>query len=546
MERALPRRAIDPQADPAIPFSFELPYPSRRVPVLARQAVAASHHLAAQAGLAVLERGGNAVDAALAAAATEAVVEPTMNGVGGDLFALVWDGRELHGLNASGRAPAAWSLERFAGRRAMPELGWDAVTVPGAVSGWAALWRRFASQPFASLLAPAVRYAREGFPVTPTLAALWGGAPARFAAFPELQRVFCPGGRAPAAGTWFRNPDLASTLESLAETTGASFYTGALAERIAAAARAEGGALTRADLERHEVEWPRPLGLDFRGVRLHELPPNGQGLAALLALGILGELPGDPLRGGPDHPDAVHLQVEAMKLAFAECRLHVGDPAHMSATAEALLAPGRLARHARRIRLDRAARPRPLPPPDHGTVYITAADGQGRMVSLIQSNYLGFGSGVVVPGTGISLQNRGLGFSLDPRRPSCVRGGARPYHTIIPAFVTRAGAPLMSFGVMGGHMQPQGHTQLMLRIFGAGQNPQAAIDAPRWHVTESSQVALEPGFPPAVARELRRRGHTLVPDAPTLLFGGAQAIFKLPDGYCAASDPRKDGQAVGS
>lgn len=531
-----------------LPFSFELPYPSRRVPVLGRQAVAASHHLAAQAGLAVLERGGNAVDAALAAASTQAVVEPTMNGVGGDLFAIVWDGRELSGLNASGRAPATWSRERFGKRKTMPELGWDAVTVPGAVSGWAALWRRFGSLPFASLLAPAIRYAREGFPVAPTLAPLWAEARTRFAAFPELQRVFLPGGRAPAAGRWFRLPDLAATLESIAESTGASFYTGALAARIAEAAGAAGAALSRADLERHEVAWPRPLSLDFRGVTLHELPPNGQGLAALLALGIMRELDanGTVTRRGPDHPDTVHVALEAMKLAFAECRLHVGDPAHMTATAESLLAPERLARYARRVRLDRAARPRPLPPPDRGTVYVAAADRQGRMVSLIQSNYLGFGSGVVVPGTGISLHNRGLGFSLDPRKPSCVRGGARPYHTILPAFVTRAGAPLMSFGVMGGHMQPQGHTQLMLRIFAAGQNPQAAIDGPRWHVTEDARVALETGFPRSVARALARRGHRLVEDAPTLLFGGAQAIFKLPEGYCAASDPRKDGQAVAS
>jgi gamma-glutamyltranspeptidase/glutathione hydrolase len=532
-------------ADPAaLPFSFALPYPSRRVPVLGRQAVAASHALAAQTGLAVLERGGNAIDAALAAAAAQTVVEPTMNGAGSDLFAMIWDGTELHGLNASGRAPAAWSLARFAGRKQMPELGWDAVTVPGAVGGWAALWRRFGSLPFESLLAPAIRYAREGFPVAPGVAALWAEAPARFAGFAELARVFLPGGRAPAAGTWFRLPDLAATLESIAETKGESFYRGALAQRIAQAAADDGGALARDDLAAYEPAWVEPLAVDFRGVRLHELPPNGQGLAALLALGILRALP--VAEREPEHPDSVHLQVEAMKLAFAECHKHVGDPARMTATAEALLAPARLARYAARIDPRRAGRARPLPPPDHGTIYVTAADRQGRMVSLIQSNYLGFGSGVVVPGTGITLQNRGLGFSLDPRRTNCVAGGARPYHTIMPGFVTRDGAPLMSFGVMGGHMQPQGHVQLMLRIFAHGQNPQAACDAPRWHVTEQSHVALEPGFPPAVARTLRRRGHTLVDGAPTQLFGGAQVIVKLPDGYCAASDPRKDGQAVGS
>jgi gamma-glutamyltranspeptidase/glutathione hydrolase len=521
-------------------ISFALPYPSQRSPVLGRQAVAASHGLAAQTGLGVLQRGGNAVDAAVAAAAVQTVVEPTMNGVGGDLFAMVWDGQRLDGLNASGRAPRGWSPGRFAGKKQMPALGWDAVTVPGAVSGWVALWRKHGSQPFASLLAPAIDYAREGFPVSPKVAALWAEVPGRFAGFAELARVFLPGGRAPLAGEWFRLPDLASTLESVAASEGASFYEGELAERIAAASAAEGGALDAQDLRRHRAEWVEPLGVDYRGVRLHELPPNGQGLASLIALGILAELDSP----GPDHPDSLHFQIEAMKIAFAECRRHLGDGT--TVRAPDLLDRARLRRYAARLRRDRAATPRPLPPPDHGTVYVTAADRQGRMVSLIQSNYLGFGSGVVVPGTGITMQNRGLGFSLDPRRPNFVAGGARPYHTIMPGFVTSGGWPVMSFGLMGGHMQPQGHVQLMARIFGHGQNPQAACDAPRWHVTPRSEVAIEPGFAPSVLRSLRRRGHRLIQNAPTLLFGGAQVIYKLPGGYCAASDPRKDGQAVAS
>lgn len=533
-----------PAPPPADAFSFALPYASRRVPAMGRRAAAASHALAAQAALAELQRGGNAVDAALVAATVQVVVEPTMNGVGGDLFALVWDGQKLHGLNASGRAPAAWSAARFAGRGAMPELGWDSVTVPGAVSGWAALWRRFGSRPFEELLAPAVRYATDGFPVMPHVAALWAEAPRRYRGFAELERVFLPGGRAPAAGTWFRLPDLAATLTSIARTTGASFYTGELAGRIADAAAAEGGALSRGDLEAHAATWVEPLAVDFAGVRLHELPPNGQGLASLLALAILSQL--DAGRRGPDHPDTLHLQIEAMKAAFAECHLHVADPARMRVTAQELLAPARVAAHARRIQLDHAAEPRPLPPPDHGTIYVSVGDAEGRMVSLIQSNYLGFGSGVVVPRTGIALQNRGLGFSLDPKSANAVAGGALPYHTIMPGFVTRAGAPLMSFGVMGGHMQPQGHVQLMARIFQHAQNPQAACDAPRWHVTERSRIALEPAFGPDVARELARRGHDLAEGAGEILFGGAQAVYRLPDGYCAASDPRKDGQAVAS
>jgi gamma-glutamyltranspeptidase/glutathione hydrolase len=426
----------------------------------------------------------------------------------------------------------------------MPELGWDAVTVPGAVSGWTALWRRFGTLPLPRLLRPAIRYAREGFPVMPAMAALWAEAPSRFAPFTEFARVFLPGGRAPEIGQWVCLPDAAGTLQSIAESEGASFYTGEIAHLIAEAARAEGGALTLDDLARHEPLWVQPISAPFRDARLFELPPNGQGLASLIALGILRELPMDGI--GPEHPDSVHLQVEAMKAAFAECRLHLADPDRMRVEPGELLASARLAATARSIRLDRAAPPRPQPRADHGTVCVVTADRDGRMVSYIQSNYLGFGSGVVVPGTGISLHNRGLGFSLDPDHPNCVKGGARPYHTLMPGFLTRGGEPAMSFGLMGGHMQPQGHLQLVLRTVLHGQNPQAACDAPRWHVTETSTLALEPGYPDAVRRELARRGHRLVDDAPTVLFGGAQAIHRLAEGYVGASDPRKDGQVAGS
>jgi gamma-glutamyltranspeptidase / glutathione hydrolase len=526
------------------PFSYTLPYASARVPVLARQAVATSNPLAAQAGLALLERGGNAIDAAVAVAATLAVVEPTMNGVGGDLFGLVWDGRELSGLNASGRAPAAWSLGRFARRERMPELGWDSVTVPGAVSGWVALAERFGSVPFERLLQPAIRYARDGFPVMPRMAELWAEAVTRFAEFPEFRRVFLAGGRAPHAGEWFRLPELASTLERIGASGGAAFYTGELAECIGQASRLAGGALTASDLAAHRAEWVQPIGIDFRDARVCELPPNGQGLATLIALGILERLPIDG--SSPEHPDSVHLQIEAMKLAFAECRRHLAEPERMRVTPDELLASTHLAELAARVRLDRAAPHQPGPQRDHGTVYAATADKAGRMVSLIQSNYLGFGSGVVVPGTGISLHNRGLGFSLDSRHPNVVAGGARPYHTIMPGFLLRGGKPAMSFGVMGGHMQPQGHVQLVLRTVLHRQNPQAACDAPRWYVGERSEVALEPELERDAKESLARRGHQLVERPAPLLFGGAQAIYRLPEGYCAGSDPRKDGQAVGS
>jgi gamma-glutamyltranspeptidase / glutathione hydrolase len=525
-------------------LSFELPYRFARQPVLGRQAVATSHPAAAQVGMSVLERGGNAIDAAIAVAATLSVVEPTMNGLGGDLFALVWDGAKLHGLNASGRAPEAWSPERFAGLHRMPELGWDSVTVPGAVSGWAALWQRFGSEPFARLIEPAIGYALNGFPVLPKMAALWARAVERFRAFPEFQRVFLPGGRSPLAGEWFRLPDLGESLSAVAASTGRDFYEGQLARRMADAAARAAAALTLDDLARHEANWVEPISVGFRDARLCELPPNGQGLAALLALGILQHRA--EAERAPDDADNVHVQIEAMKLAFADCRQHVADPRRMRLSLDELLAPSRLAALAERIELGRAQPHRPGPARDHGTVYATTADRSGRMVSLIQSNYLGFGSGVVVPGTGISLQNRGLGFSLELDHPNRVQGGMRPYHTIMPGFLLRAGEPSLSFGVMGGHMQPQGHVQIALRSVLHGQNPQTLCDAPRWYVAEESEVALEPELARHVEQSLRERGHRIVTEPDTLLFGGAQVIQRVPGGYCAGSDPRKDGQALGS
>jgi len=526
------------------PFSYDLPYGSARVPVFGRQAVATSHPAAAQVGHSVLTSGGNAIDAAIAVAAALAVVEPTMNGLGGDLFGLVWDGQKLHGLNASGRAPRAWSPERFAGKLRMPELGWDSVTVPGAVSGWAALWQRFGSLPFERLLAPAIGYAREGFPVLPRMAELWSKAVPRFQEFPEFRRVFLTNGRAPRAGEWFRLPDLADSLSAVADSVGTEFYSGQLAERIARAAALAGGALTREDLESHQAEWVEPLGIDYRDARLCELPPNGQGLAALLALGILEHLPLDGL--SPEHPDSIHFQLEAMKLAFVDCRRHVADPDRMRLPVQELLSEQRLAALARRVQVGRAAPHLAGPTRDHGTVYATIADRDGRMVSLIQSNYLGFGSGVVVPGTGISLQNRGLGFSLEADHPNRVAGGARPYHTIMPGFLLRGGQAAMSFGVMGGHMQPQGHVQLVLRTVLHRQNPQTICDAPRWYLGELSEVALEPELGSELARNLHARGHRIVEAPERSLFGGAQVIYRLSDGYCAGSDPRKDGQALAS
>jgi len=526
-----------------MPFSWEFPYPSRRMPVLARNAVATSQPLAAQAGLRMLLAGGNAVDAAVAAAIALTVVEPTGNGIGGDAFAILWDGTALHGLNSSGRSPQAWSPRRFAGRAAMPALGWDTVTVPGAVAAWAALSGRFGRLPFAELFQPAVAYARDGFPVSPITAERWCQAQTCYSEFAEINRIFFPGGRAPRAGEVFRCPDQADTLTLIAESRGEAFYRGALADKLAACAASEGGALTAADLAGHTADWVTPLSVDYRGVTLHEIPPNGQGMAALIALGILSHFDLGSL--AVDSVDSIHLQIEAMKRAFSEVFRHVADSDHMTIPPEDLLRADALTAAAEAIRRDRAAAALGGPPAGGGTVYLTAADAAGRMVSLIQSNYLGFGSGVVVPGTGIALQNRGLGFVLAEGHPNRVAGGKRPFHTIIPGFLTRSGRPLMSFGVMGAHMQPQGHVQMVVRICDYGQNPQAACDAPRWHVAADGSVQLEEGFAPEVEEGLRRRGHPVTTEAPESLFGGGQLIWRLADGYAAASDMRKDGQAVG-
>jgi gamma-glutamyltranspeptidase/glutathione hydrolase len=379
--------------------------------------------------------------------------------------------------------------------------------------------------------------------VSPITARRWQEAQTFYPAFAEINRVFFPSGRAPRAGEMFRCPDQADTLAAIAESRGDAFYRGAIATRIAACAAAEGGALTLDDLAGHTADWVTPLAIDYRGVRLHEIPPNGQGIAALIALGILKHF--DLGQYPVDSADSIHLQIEAMKKAFDEVFRHVADIDHMQLPPSELLAENRLATHASSIRRDRASEMNLNPPAGGGTVYLTAADQSGMMVSYIQSNYMGFGSGVVVPGTGIALQNRGLGFNLQKGHPNCVAGHKRPFHTIIPAFVTQNDRPLMSLGVMGAHMQPQGHVQMMVRIFDYGQNPQAACDAPRWHVAPDGSVQLEPGVPPEAVEGLRDRGHRVTTGAPASLFGGAQMIFRLQDGYVSASDPRKDGQAVG-
>lgn len=524
---------------------WALPYPSTRQPVCGDDVVATSQPLAVSAGLRAFELGGNAVDAALAAALALTVVEPTSNGIGGDLFALVAepDGT-VRGLNASGRAPCGLDVDRLRAAPAMPRLGWDAVTVPGAPSGWGALAHDGARLPLATLAEPAVRLAREGFPVSPVTATAWARAQQRFADWPAFAATFLPGGRAPRAGERIALPDHAATLEQLAATHGDALYRGALGEQLVAHARATGGALREQDLTAHTPEWVSTLTRDAGGSRIHELPPNGQGVAALIALGILERT--DVADRDPDDPAALHWQIEATKHALADARTEVADPDRMRVQPWALLARERLDARAAALRTDHASDPGHGHADLGGTVFLVAADREGRAVSLIQSNYEGFGSGVVVPGTGIALHNRGAGFVTDASHPNVVTPGARPFHTIIPALATdHADVPRAAFGVMGGPMQAQGHVQLVCRSTLAGQGPQAAIDAPRWRVDAGREVALEPGVPAATRRDLARRGHRVTVAEPAG-FGGAQAAVALPHGgWAAASDPRKDGQAAG-
>ncbi len=521
----------------------DYPYPSQRMPVLARNVVATSQPLAAQAGLRMLLQGGNAVDAAIATAVSLTVVEPTSNGIGGDAFALVWSDQKLHGLNGSGRSPKAWSYGRFAGFDQMPKFGWDAVTVPGAVDAWVKLSQRFGKLPFTSLFTPAIEYAQNGFMVSPITADRWALAAELYREFPDFGRTFLPGGRAPRAGDLFICRNQARTLRMIAESKGNAFYRGELAEQIVDCAQSNGGLMILKDLADHRSEWVTPISVKYRNVDMHEIPPNGQGLAALIALGILNQF--DLGQYPADSTDSIHLQIEAMKIALVEAYRHIADVRSMAVNPEEFLTTAFLTRRAEEISMTQASHPESIMPTDHGTVYLTAADESGMMISFIQSNFLGFGSGIVIPNTGIAMQNRGYGFVLDKDHPNCVAGAKRPFQTIIPGFVTRDNRALMSFGVMGGSMQPQGHVQMMVRIFGYNQNPQSACDAPRWRIDEDFSVAVEPGFSELVISDLKKRGHAIIEDATIFHFGGAQAIHCLPGGYCAASDPRKDGQAVG-
>jgi len=531
-------------------FDWKNPYTSTRTPVFARNVVATSQPLAAQAGLRILAQGGNAVDAAIAAAATLAMVEPVSNGLGSDCFAIIWDGAKLHGLNASGPAPAAWNVDYFRRKHqgAVPARGWDSVTVPGCVAGWAALHEKLGRLSFADILAPAIEYAERGFAITPMVHQKWTAQADVLQPQPGFADHFLPRGRAPHIGEHFVLQGAASTLKRIAATSGRDFYEGETAHKLVAHAQAHDAALTLKDLSDYTPQWVTPISQAYRGHTLHQIPPNGQGIAALIALGILQnfDLAARPI----DHPETQHLLIEAMKLAFADVYAHVADARHMRVAPEEMLRADYLAERARLIDPRKAQTFASGHAPQGGTVYLTAADRNGMMVSFIQSNYMGFGSGVVVPGTGVSLQNRGHCFSADPEHANVVAGGKRPFHTIIPGFLMRDGAPVMSFGVMGGNMQPQGQMQALVRMLDYRQQPQAACDAPRWKWNQGLEVDLEPTVAPAIAQGLRERGHVLQGmDDPYMDFGSGQFIWRLGDpavdGYVSASDSRRDGLAAG-
>jgi gamma-glutamyltranspeptidase / glutathione hydrolase len=533
-------------------FTFHNPHPTTRLPVFARNVVTTSHPLGAQAGLRMMWKGGNAIDAAIAAAAAMTVCEPVSNGLGSDAFAIVWDGNELHGLNASGRAPAAWTPEHFKrkyGDDAMtpPKRGFDAVTVPGAVGGWVALSDRFGKLPFADLMEPAIEIAERGYLVPVVVQQKWAAATPELHHMPGFADCFLPWGRAPRVGELFQFKAAARGLRAIAQTRGGAFYGGEIARAVEKFAAMNGNAITAKDFAAYKPEWVKPIGKDYRGYTLHEIPPNGQGIAALIALGILDkfDVAGLPVDGA----DSQHLQIEAMKLAFADVYKYVADPSSMQVTPAQMLDDAYLAGRAKLIDMKRAQEFGAGNPAKGGTIYLTAADENGMMVSFIQSNYMGFGSGCVEPTFGISLQNRGHGFSLEPG-PNQVAPGKRPFHTIIPAFLTRDGQPVMSFGVMGANMQPQGHVQTLVRMLDYKQSPQAACDAPRWRYNSGLEVNVEQQMSQSTLQELASRGHRVgVIDDNYQDFGAGQFIWRAGDpkveGYVAASDSRRDGLVAG-
>ena len=538
------------------------PYHSERVVTYAHKGmVATSQPLAAQAGLDIIKKGGNAVDAAVATAACLTVVEPISNGLGGDAFAIVWLNNEMYGLNSSGPAPKAISIEavnrhlqnfpddapggeysRPLEAQTMPVRGWIPVTVPGIPAAWAALNKRFGNLSLKECLAPAISYAENGYPISPILGRYWGRSFPAYKGFEEWCSTFAPKGRAPKIGEIWSSPNHAATLKEIAYTDAESFYRGPIADKIIAESNKGGGFFDKSDLSDYSPEWVTPISVNYRGYDVWELPPNGQGLVALIALNILK---------GFDFKTEItaetyHLQWEAIKLAFAAGIEYITDPRHMKVSVEDLLSDAYT--DTLRSKIGSTAQdPAPVKPAKGGTVYLATADGDGNMVSYIQSNYTGFGSGIVIPGTGIAMQNRGHDFSLNPDHSNCLQGGKRTYHTIIPGFLTKSGQAVGPFGVMGGYMQPQGHVQVLMNSIDFGHSPQAVLDAPRWIWAGGKRFDVERSFPNHIGHEMVLRGHEVGISTEQAVFGRGQVIWRDSESGVLAggTEPRADGAVVG-
>ena len=524
----------------------------RSMVVTDRGIVATSHYLASQAGAQVLARGGSAMDAAIAANAVLGVTEPMMNGMGGDLFLIYWDAKshKLYGLNASGWAPRGLSIERLAARdvRAMPHDGIDTVTVPGAVAGWGAAHRRFGRLPWKDLFAPAIAYAEQGYGVPEIIHDYWADEEAKLQKNPEARRVYLPGGKVPEIGARFRNPDLAKALRLVAEKGPDAFYNGEIAQAILSTSSAMGGSMQAGDLAEFSPEWVEPISTQYRGWTVYELPPNGQGMAALEMLNIMDQF--QPEAGGPSGVVELHKKIEAMKLAYADLYRYNADPRFAKVPVAGLLAKDYAAQRAKRIDPNRAdCDPGAGTPATSDTTYLSVVDRDGNIVSLIQSNYSAFGSGIVVEGMGFALQNRGALFVLDPSHPDVLAPRKRPFHTIIPAFMER-GDVHMGFGIMGGANQPLAHAQFVSNVVDYGMNIQAALEAPRFTVTGgtvSCDIVIESRVRPEVLQALTAKGHKLiVRQEYTALMGRGQAVVhdSRTGMNFGASDPRADGMAA--
>lgn len=523
------------------------PFKSKRNIVFANNGiVATSQPLAAQAGLRIMEKGGNAIDAAIATAAALTVVEPTSNGIGGDAFSLIWKDGKLHGLNGSGPAPESISRKKLVdeGHKEMEKYGWMPVTVPGIPASWARASERFGDLPFEELFEPAVEYAEKGYPLTPTLGRNWKRAYKIYKKnlsgeqFENWFKTFAPEGRAPEIGELWSSKDHAWTLKEIAETKAESFYRGKIADEIDSFSKKYDGYLRKEDLASFDIEWVDPVKVDYRGYQVWEIPPNGQGLAALMALGIVDGFD----FAERESVETFHRQIEALKLAMTDGKAYITDQDYMSYKVEELLSKDYLAER-RKLIGQKAISPEPGRPARGGTVYLATADNQGNMVSFIQSNYMGFGSGLVVPNRGIALQNRGHLFSLDLEHDNRLEGGKRPYHTIIPGFLTKDNQAVGPFGVMGGYMQPQGHLQVIMNTIDFKMNPQASLDAPRWQWIEDKKIAVEKDFPTNIADQLARRGHKVEVSLSSGPFGRGQIIWRDKDNGVlrAGTEPRTDG-----